>query len=189
MITLRASPTLSLPTKPNNNAFACMVLATPGCFHANLHTLTSPTLSPTLSPALAPGLGYCSSLTKLDASSNRLTGLDPSLLQPGGLSVSLSELNLSGNAIRALPDEFGALSKLKVLVMKVSGRAGPGDEGFRAGGNGWEQGNENEGLSRRGRGLGKGRDETAGQGRVLVKQCSYTPSLRSMCLVPLQLLP
>lgn len=115
-----------MPTKPNNSAFACMALATPGCFHANLHTLISPTRSPTLSPAIVPGLGYCSSLTKLDASSNRLTGLDPSLLQPGGLAVSLSELNLSSNAIRALPDEFGALSKLKVLVMKVRRRRNAG---------------------------------------------------------------
>ena len=64
--------------------------------------------------ALPLGLGQSSSLTKLDASSNRIAFLPPQLLQAGGLAVSLAELNLSRNALRGLPQELGMLSKLKV---------------------------------------------------------------------------
>ena len=64
--------------------------------------------------ALPLSLGQSSSLTKLDASSNRIAFLPPQLLQAGGLAVSLAELNLSRNALRGLPQELGMLSKLKV---------------------------------------------------------------------------
>ncbi|GAX78678.1 hypothetical protein CEUSTIGMA_g6116.t1 [Chlamydomonas eustigma] len=68
--------------------------------------------------AIPAGLGSCTSLTKLDASNNRITVLSPQLFRTGDLATSLSDLNLSQNALRSLPSEIAMLKKLKVLNLK-----------------------------------------------------------------------
>ena len=67
------------------------------------HLLASVSCHSNAMEALPLSLGHSTSLTKLDASCNRINALPAQMLLAGGLSVSLAELNLSGNALRALP--------------------------------------------------------------------------------------